>query len=113
MPRNCGSRRRNALLGEISGAIGELDRLLSGLARGELDQRIERRFQGVIGEMVANANANATVDRLGDIVGRIRTSAESARVASQEDAVKRVGASARSLPTFRRPRSSRPAALIW
>jgi methyl-accepting chemotaxis protein len=64
------SNSLNALLDQVDSSIREIRRVLSGLAKGELSNRITVDMVGVFGEI--KNDANATVDSLREIVGEIQ-----------------------------------------
>ena len=72
----------NHLLDATAGSLAEVRRLLSALAEGDLSRRIERPFEGAFGQM--KDDANATADRLADIVGRIARSSTTINAAAGE-----------------------------
>ncbi|MBE5317179.1 MAG: PAS domain-containing protein [Xanthomonadales bacterium] len=60
----------NALLDQVESSIREIRRVLSGLAHGDLSNRISVDMVGVFGDI--KNDANATVDSLREIVGEIQ-----------------------------------------
>ena len=76
------SNRLNQLLDQVNASLSELRRVLSALAQGDLSRRIEADMVGVFGAM--KSDANATIERLREIVGQIQTAAESINTAAGE-----------------------------
>lgn len=84
----------NASLSALSEGMGELDRILAALARGDLGHRIDREFEGRLGQMTRNANA--TVEQLAAMVREIQSTAESIRGGAREIATGNADLSART-----------------
>ncbi len=72
----------NALLAALQLALGELNRVLDGIAHGDLTRRVEGRFEGVFAELQGNVNSMAA--RLAEMVGQIADTAENVRDAANE-----------------------------
>ena len=72
----------NRLLDANALVMGDLSRLLSALADGDLSARMEGEFHGVFAQM--RDSANATAQQLADIVGRIQQAAGHISLASSE-----------------------------
>jgi len=72
----------NRLLDSFAGAIGEVNRVLDGMAHGDLTNRVQGDFEGVFAEV--QANANTTAEQLAQIVQQIATAARAVRDASGE-----------------------------
>ncbi|MCB1743330.1 MAG: PAS domain-containing protein, partial [Gammaproteobacteria bacterium] len=75
----------NRLLEVSECALGDISRMLSALACGDLSRRIETEYKGVFGHLQRDANATAT--RLAEVIERVKSSADyiksSARQMSQ------------------------------
>ncbi|ANQ84621.1 putative serine chemoreceptor protein [Azoarcus olearius] len=72
----------NRLMGEISGSVDAVARVLNAVARGDLTERIEGEYRGTFGQL--QHDANATVLRLREVVGRIQDSAVAINRAARE-----------------------------
>nr|WP_240794595.1 methyl-accepting chemotaxis protein [Azoarcus sp. DD4] len=72
----------NRLMGEISGSVDAVARVLNAVARGDLTERIEGDYRGTFGQL--QDDANATVLRLRDVVVRIQESAVAINRAARE-----------------------------
>ncbi len=72
----------NRLMDTTDGNLAEVSSLLQAIARGDLTVRMEGDFHGVFARM--RDNANATVEQLTAIVGRIQTAADSINLAAGE-----------------------------
>ncbi|MEB1530866.1 methyl-accepting chemotaxis protein [Xanthomonas sp. WHRI 7945] len=72
----------NRLMATADGNLDALSRLLQAIAAGDLTARMHGEFNGVFATM--RDDANATAERLADIVGRIQTAAMSIDSAASE-----------------------------
>ncbi|MEA9796883.1 methyl-accepting chemotaxis protein [Xanthomonas campestris pv. raphani] len=72
----------NGLMHNVDHNLGELSQLLKAIADGDLTARMHGNQQGVFARM--RDDANATVQRLTDIVGDITLAAQTIRTASAE-----------------------------
>ncbi len=72
----------NRLMQVSDSGLNEVARVLNALARGDLTEKITSDYQGTFQKL--KEDANATVDRLTEIVGQIKESTESINVASKE-----------------------------
>jgi len=63
----------NALMETAERGLGDVVRVLKALARGDLTERIEADYQGLFGEL--KDSANATVEKLREVVGQISAAA--------------------------------------
>jgi methyl-accepting chemotaxis protein len=72
----------NGLSQNIDNALNDLVRMLSGLAEGDLTQRIIADYQGAFATLKADANSMA--ERLGSTIGEIKTAAREVTNASAE-----------------------------
>jgi methyl-accepting chemotaxis protein len=63
-------------------ALTEVSRVLQAIAEGDLTQRVQGRFEGVFASM--QADANASTQRLADIVAGIQNAAEQITTAARE-----------------------------
>ncbi len=72
----------NRLLESVSGTVGEIRRVLSALAAGDLDQRMQGQFDGSFAAM--QRDANATAEQLTAMVERIKQCTGSISLAASE-----------------------------
>ncbi len=72
----------NRLMAVADGNLDDLSRLLQAIAGGDLTRRMEGDYKGVFAEM--RDDANATVDKLVEIVGKIKQSSDTITTASGE-----------------------------
>ncbi|WP_312238927.1 methyl-accepting chemotaxis protein [Stenotrophomonas sp.] len=72
----------NQLLESVGGTVGEIRRVLSALARGDLDQRMQGDFDGAFAAM--QRDANATAAQLTAMVERIKQCTGSISLAASE-----------------------------
>ena len=72
----------NSLTGTVEVALNDVNRMLGAMARGDLSERITRDYQGAFGRL--KEDANATADKLTEIIGNIRTSSGSILSAANE-----------------------------
>ena len=72
----------NKLVGEVSRGLEDVVRVLNGIARGVLTERMEGQFEGTFGQL--QADTNTTVERLREVVGRIQEATESINLSAQE-----------------------------
>ncbi|WP_300297635.1 methyl-accepting chemotaxis protein [Ferrovibrio sp.] len=72
----------NTLLDSFAGAIGAVNRVLDGMAHGDLSRRMDGEYQGVFAEL--QDNANKTAEQLGEVVRRIADTARTVRDAAGE-----------------------------
>lgn len=72
----------NELLQTNAQVLGDLQRLLSALARGDLTEQITADYRGIYGEL--KDDANATVARLQEMIGQVRSAVESINTAAGE-----------------------------
>ncbi|BCE00848.1 methyl-accepting chemotaxis protein [Marinicellulosiphila megalodicopiae] len=72
----------NRLLGISEGVINDTARVLDALAHGDLSQTIEQDYQGSFGKL--KRDANATVDKLTEIITAIRDAASSVSTGADE-----------------------------
>jgi methyl-accepting chemotaxis protein len=84
----------NALMEVSDRGLSEVSRVLGALARGDLTQRISGDYRGMFGQL--RDDANATVDQLTAMVGRIREAAYAISTASQEIAAGNADLSSRT-----------------
>jgi methyl-accepting chemotaxis protein len=73
-----------------SGSIGDVVRVMGAVAEGDLDQRIEKNYEGVYVDL--KTYVNATCDKLSEVVTEVNSAAEALASASEE-----VSATAQSL----------------
>ncbi|MCD9087184.1 methyl-accepting chemotaxis protein [Stenotrophomonas sp. SY1] len=72
----------NHLMETADGNLAKVSQVLQALAQGDLTVRMEGQFNGVFAQM--RDDANATVDQLSGIVGRIQNAASSINLAASE-----------------------------
>ncbi|RXQ98280.1 methyl-accepting chemotaxis protein, partial [Pseudoxanthomonas composti] len=72
----------NSLMSTAGEGLGHIQRMLRALAAGDLSSRIEADLHGVFGEM--KQDANATSERLGEIVRQIKEASVSINASSGE-----------------------------
>ncbi|WP_093532591.1 methyl-accepting chemotaxis protein [Stenotrophomonas rhizophila] len=72
----------NQLLERVGSTVGDLRRMLSALAEGDLGQRMEGDYEGSFAAM--QRDANATAIQLGGMVERIRRSAGAIALGAEE-----------------------------
>jgi len=72
----------NRLMSITDMAITDVLRIFSALAKGNLTERVERDYQGSLGQM--RDDANNTVDRLSEIISKIRNSSKTISSAANE-----------------------------
>lgn len=72
----------NKLLSITDLAINDVLRIFSALAKGDLTERVERDYQGSLGQM--RDDANNTVDKLSEIISKIRNSSKTISSAANE-----------------------------
>ncbi len=72
----------NTVLSTSEQALGEIGRIVKALADGDLTQKIDVEFKGVFAEL--QAGANSAIERLRDIIGKIRDASESISTAARE-----------------------------
>lgn len=72
----------NRLSGTVEVALNDVIRMLGAMAKGDLTERITRDFEGAFGQM--KDDANQTADKLTEVIGNIRTSAETITSSSNE-----------------------------
>lgn len=72
----------NNVMETTSDGLSELAKVLGALSQGDLTQSIDKDFQGMFGQL--KADANATIDQLTEIVTQIKESADAINTASSE-----------------------------
>lgn len=72
----------NALMHTSDVGLGEVNRVLGAIAKGDLTEKITADYSGTFGEL--KNYCNDTTDSLSDIIGEIRTAAETIFTASTE-----------------------------
>ena len=72
----------NELLETSDRGLQELERMLGSLARGDLTDRIETEYHGTFGKL--KDDANATSDKLKEIIYQIKDSADTINTAAKE-----------------------------
>lgn len=72
----------NTLMQVNEQAIGDMQRVLGGIARGDLTERVQRDYKGAYNQL--KQDANATVDQLTQIIGNVKNSAAVIAEASEQ-----------------------------
>lgn len=72
----------NSLMSISENVINDTARVLDAMAHGKLDERIEADYQGIFDKL--KQDANATGERLTDVIGRIREAANTVSTGSNE-----------------------------
>ena len=72
----------NQLMSISENVINDTARVLDAMAHGRLDERIDADYQGIFDKL--KQDANATGDRLTDVIGKIRESANTVSTGSNE-----------------------------
>ncbi|MFA7241045.1 MAG: methyl-accepting chemotaxis protein [Sulfuricellaceae bacterium] len=75
----------NLLLNTVSGALDDLERVLTALSKGDLTQVIVQEYQGTFGQL--KDSANATVDNLKTLIGQTKEAVDGINTASREIAM--------------------------
>ncbi|HVY06616.1 MAG TPA: methyl-accepting chemotaxis protein [Burkholderiales bacterium] len=76
------ARDVNALVATSEQGLTDLSRMLSALAQGDLTQSMQKEYQGLFRKL--KEDANKTAAQLGEIVVRIKDSADTINIASRE-----------------------------
>ncbi|TNF39193.1 MAG: PAS domain-containing protein [Gammaproteobacteria bacterium] len=72
----------NQMIDVVSNSFHDVARVMQAMAEGDLTQKIDQEYSGTYGEI--KDNINLTIDRLEDVVGKIRESSEFIRTSSEE-----------------------------
>ena len=72
----------NRLMSISENVINDTARVLDAMANGRLDERIDADYEGIFGKL--KEDANTTGDRLSDVIGQIRDSANTVSTGSGE-----------------------------
>jgi methyl-accepting chemotaxis protein len=72
----------NALLEANTRALNDVGNMLSRLSQGNLTEKIDANYQGMLGKL--KDDANATVDNLQEIISSIKGSTEAINIAAKE-----------------------------
>lgn len=72
----------NQLTSKAETALGEINKVLSAVANGDLTERIDGNFSGLFGEL--KDSCNATAENLARMLGEIRHAAETINTAASE-----------------------------
>ncbi len=75
----------NQLLEANSLALGDVAAMLARLSEGNLSEKIERDYRGMLGQL--KDDANSTVDHLREIVGQIKDATDAINTAAKEIAM--------------------------
>lgn len=76
------SKGLNDLVHTVEVALNDIIRMLGAMARGDLSERITREYEGSFGVM--KLDANATADKLTEVITKIRTSSTAIASAANE-----------------------------
>jgi methyl-accepting chemotaxis protein len=76
------AERLNLLMQTSDIGLGEVNRVLGAIAKGDLTEKITADYSGTFGEL--KDYCNSTTESLSDIIGEIRTAAETIFTASSE-----------------------------
>ncbi|SMF36460.1 methyl-accepting chemotaxis sensory transducer with Pas/Pac sensor [Alteromonadaceae bacterium Bs31] len=72
----------NDLVGTVEVALNDIIRMLGAMSRGDLSERITREYLGAFGKM--KDDANATADKLTEVITKIRSASSAIGSASSE-----------------------------
>jgi methyl-accepting chemotaxis protein len=72
----------NTLAGTIDSSLKDVGTVLRAVSQGDLTQKIETGYEGILGQL--KDDTNATVERLREVVGRIKEATDTISHASQE-----------------------------
>jgi methyl-accepting chemotaxis protein len=72
----------NGLVAQVSDSLSDLANVLNAMANGDLNRKIERDYAGTFGRL--KDDTNTTVDKLREVVGRIKDSTEAINTAARE-----------------------------
>ena len=72
----------NTLVSTVEVALNDVLRMLGAMAKGDLTERITRDYQGSFGQL--KDDANTTADKLTEVIGNIRSSAQAITSAANE-----------------------------
>jgi len=72
----------NELVAVVAGGLEDTARVLNAISRGVLTEKIERDYAGTFGRL--KEDTNTTVDKLREVIGRIKESSESINTAARE-----------------------------
>jgi methyl-accepting chemotaxis protein len=75
----------NQVLGTSEKALGEIARIQTALAEGDLSKTISAEYEGIFADL--KGNSNATIERLREIISQIREASESINTAAREIAM--------------------------
>lgn len=76
------SKGLNELTSTVEVALNDILRMLGAMSRGDLSERITRDYAGSFGQL--KSDANATADKLTEIISKIRVSSNSILTAANE-----------------------------
>ncbi|MBV5285911.1 MAG: PAS domain-containing protein [Methyloversatilis discipulorum] len=72
----------NGLVQQVSDGLSDVARVLNAMASGDLNRKIEREYAGTFAQL--KDDTNTTVDKLREVVGRIKESTEAINTAARE-----------------------------
>ena len=84
----------NGLVEQVSVSLSDVAAVLSGVSGGDLTRRIDRNYSGLFGQL--KDDTNTTVDKLREVVGRIKDSTEAINTAAREIAAGNADLSSRT-----------------
>ncbi len=72
----------NTLTNNMEASVSDMQRILAAMSRGDLTQRIEKSYSGSLGQL--KVDANKTIDKLTNVINRIRETASTVASSSRE-----------------------------
>ncbi|MFX6170948.1 methyl-accepting chemotaxis protein, partial [Acinetobacter baumannii] len=72
----------NGLVEQVSVSLTDVAAVLSSVSGGDLTRRIDRQYSGLFGQL--KDDTNTTVEKLREVVGRIKDSTEAINTAARE-----------------------------
>ena len=76
------SKGLNTLVSTVEVSLNDVLRMLGAMAKGDLSERITRDYKGAFGQL--KTDANATADKLTEVIGKIRASSGAIGTAANE-----------------------------
>ena len=76
------SKGLNTLVSTVEVSLNDVLRVLGAMAKGDLSERITREYSGTFGQL--KNDANTTVEKLTEVIGRIRSSSEAITTGANE-----------------------------
>ena len=84
----------NGLVQQVSDGLSDVANVLNAMASGDLNRKIEREYAGTFAQL--KDDTNTTVDKLREVVGRIKDSTEAINTAAREIAAGNADLSSRT-----------------